>query len=79
MDSTYKIPPGCICLGDGMLGMKCEAPTHAVEVEFYRASGDMLCVTCGKTYYDHPLDQEIRDYNNEPFLHRICNGDLVKL
>lgn len=26
--SLYDIPPGCICLGDGMLGEKCEAKEH---------------------------------------------------
>lgn len=28
-ESRYEIPPGCICLGDGLMGMKCEAPEHA--------------------------------------------------
>jgi hypothetical protein len=28
--SFYKIPSGCICQGDGLLGMKCDAETHAV-------------------------------------------------
>lgn len=28
-DSLYQIPPGCICLGDGLYGMKCTAPEHA--------------------------------------------------
>jgi hypothetical protein len=29
MDSLYDIPPGCICKGDGLNGMKCDAPEHA--------------------------------------------------
>jgi hypothetical protein len=29
MDSLYDIPPGCICMGDGLFGVKCWAPTHA--------------------------------------------------
>jgi hypothetical protein len=28
-DSLYEIPPGCICMGDGLMGMRCDAPTHA--------------------------------------------------
>lgn len=28
-ESLYEIPHGCICLGDGMNGMKCDAKTHA--------------------------------------------------
>jgi hypothetical protein len=27
--SLYDIPPGCICHGDGLMGMKCEATEHA--------------------------------------------------
>jgi hypothetical protein len=27
--SLYCIPPGCICHGDGLMGMKCDAPEHA--------------------------------------------------
>jgi hypothetical protein len=28
-ESLFVIPPGCICLGDGLLGMECRAPEHA--------------------------------------------------
>ena len=28
-ESLYDIPPGCICMGDGLYGMKCNAPKHA--------------------------------------------------
>jgi hypothetical protein len=27
--SLYCIPPGCICHGDGLMGMRCDAPEHA--------------------------------------------------
>ena len=27
--SLYYIPEGCICQGDGLMGMKCEAKDHA--------------------------------------------------
>jgi hypothetical protein len=30
MESLYDIPPGCICMGDGLMGMKCEATKHAI-------------------------------------------------
>lgn len=29
MTSLYEIPDGCICLGDGLMGMKCTAKEHA--------------------------------------------------
>lgn len=29
MISLYDIPAGCICRGDGLLGMRCDAPQHA--------------------------------------------------
>lgn len=47
--------------------------------EPYRASGDCICKQCGKKFYDHPMAKEIKGYNGEPFLNRLCNGDLVKL
>jgi len=29
LESLYEIPPGCICQGDGLYGMKCTATEHA--------------------------------------------------
>jgi hypothetical protein len=29
MTSLYEIPDGCICLGDGLMGMQCTAKEHA--------------------------------------------------
>lgn len=43
-----------------------------------RASGDLICDVCGKPYWKHP-HSEHRDWNGEPWLNRICSGDLVKL
>ncbi len=31
MESLYYIPEGCICQGDGLMGMKCDAKEHAVR------------------------------------------------
>ena len=28
-ESLYDIPPGCICYGDGLMGMECTATEHA--------------------------------------------------
>lgn len=47
--------------------------------KFRRASGEVVCRVCNKTYYKHPFAMEHLDYQDEPFLHRLCNGDLVKL
>lgn len=46
--------------------------------EFRRASGSVICSSCGKEYRDHP-NSEHRDWNDDPFLNMLCNGDLVKL
>lgn len=32
--SLYSIPPSCICMGDGLMGMTCTAETHAVPIDF---------------------------------------------
>lgn len=44
-----------------------------------RAGGDCECDVCGRKYYDHPMEVRILGYDDQPFLHRICDGWLVKL
>ena len=46
---------------------------------FYRASGECICSECGRDYYSHPYASEARDRDDQPYLHIICNGDIVKL
>lgn len=41
--------------------------------DFYRASGNVECDTCGFTYYAHPRCVA------EPWLHVLCDGRYVKL
>lgn len=45
---------------------------------FRRTSGSVICEACGKEYRRHP-HSEHRDFDDNPFLNRLCNGDLVKL
>jgi ribA/ribD-fused uncharacterized protein len=45
----------------------------------YRASGNCICNICGKKYYDHPMSAKYKSWQNEMYLHILCNGDLVKL
>lgn len=45
----------------------------------YRASQACICDRCGKQYGDHPMDESELSWQNEPFLHVLCNGDRVKL
>lgn len=48
----------------------------AIRVErgdWYRASGDTVCATCGCDYYAHA---QVGGYS---WLNRLCNGNLVKL
>lgn len=54
-------------------------PSPYQRANWYRASGDCVCEECGKQYYEHPLDQKELSYDNSPFMHILCNGDLVKL
>lgn len=51
------------------------------ETIFERAGGDCICKQCGKKYYDHPMarEKEWLSWDGQPFLHRLCNGRLVKL
>lgn len=45
----------------------------------YRANGELICKICGKDYYSHPYDKDCLDWNGDPILNVLCNGDLVKL
>lgn len=45
---------------------------------YRRASGEMPCEVCTKLYRQHP-HSEHRDWQDEPWLVRLCNGELVKL
>lgn len=45
-----------------------------------RASSFVLCACCGIGYIWHPLATEPWNQGADgPFLHRLCNGELVKL
>ena len=50
-----------------------------VAARMHRASGLCICTECGEDYYSHPYVHECRDDEGSPFLHIICNGDIVKL
>lgn len=49
------------------------------DMEFVRASGDVVRSECGRKYYDHPMDKEPLAYNGIPFLNIVCDGTRVKL
>lgn len=50
------------------------ADTERLEAgDYRRASGDVVCETCGKLYYDHPL------LVGALWLNVLCDGDLVHL
>ena len=57
------------CMGSGVGDDPCDN---------VRASGECICETCGMQYYDHPLADDLPGYDG-PFLHRLCDGQLVKL
>lgn len=46
-----------------------------------RAAGACLCAICGREYWRHPVATESWNlsFDTTPFLHRLCNGHLVKL
>lgn len=45
---------------------------------FRRASGDAVCGTCDQLFRKHPFSEH-RSYNGDPYLHKLCDGSLVKL
>lgn len=47
--------------------------------DFVRASGDVICDQCARTYSDHPYDFRVTDWDNHPFLRVRCDGTRLKL
>lgn len=46
---------------------------------YCRASGYTRCKHCGLPYRDHPLSEELVDYEGRPFERRLCDGTVVHL
>lgn len=45
---------------------------------YMRAPSEAPCPTCSLPYRSHPLSVH-RSHDNEPYLHLLCDGTLVKL
>ena len=49
-----------------------DGPTSIWE-PFYRASGDCVCLVCGREFWRHPADKK------HEFLNVLCDGKRLKL
>jgi hypothetical protein len=50
------------------------------EEDFRRSASEMVCERCGCQYWEHPPSPYYIDtLTNLPWLHRLCDGTLVKL
>ena len=47
--------------------------------EFIRADGNCICKTCGNYYRNHVLDGAFQDWQDNYWLHILCDGTRVKL
>lgn len=54
-------------------------PPRNDDVKMYRADQNTLCTECDREYWRHPASWRVRDSDDNPFLHVLCNGDHVKL
>lgn len=61
------------------LYMKDHGVGAALAHQVYRAAGDSVCQACEKRYGNHPYERSLLSNDGLPFIHRLCNGDLVKL
>lgn len=51
-----------------------------VQERIRRADGECVCDSCARPYRKHPLEPSILSGSDDaPFLHRLCDGSLVKL
>lgn len=53
-------------------------PEYIAE-QAYRTTGTFKCELCQREYQSHPYVSEARGSTGEPYLHVLCNGDMVKL
>lgn len=51
--------------------------TEPRHEHYRRADGRVLC-DCGKEYRKHPHSEHV-DWQGDPWLNRLCDGELVKL
>lgn len=67
------------CLEQRVADLEGELARHQIEVDdFYRADQHCVCKICSKTYGEHPYGGQILS-DRSMILHRLCNGELVKL
>lgn len=75
---------GCVCHNTPLVfcvdddGER-ELGEDEIEKRFHRMNGDVVCEFCEEKAYKHPLDKRILSFDDEPYLHRMCNGTLAKL
>ena len=48
------------------------------QLRMYRASHLCVCDDCGREYWRHP-NTDHRDNTGQPYMRKLCNGDIVKL
>jgi len=49
------------------------------EHHWVKAKGENVCHQCKKHFSEHPWFEEIKGYDGEPFLIRLCDGSLINL
>ena len=64
-------------LAKGFMGT--HGPASFMHLQVRRASGDAVCGDCQKTYGQHRFERALLREDGQPYIHRLCNGDLVKL
>jgi len=74
-----------ICLFESVPTLKdlrkeCDKYIEELVMSSIRAGGEVLCEECGKPLRSHPYFRGAFAFGNEgPYLHRRCDGVLVKL
>ena len=51
---------------------------HDDEYHWARAAGNAVCELCGRDFNRHPMDKTHVGFDGHPWLHRLCDGRLVK-
>lgn len=81
LEPRFKILPGmafetCDLTPEGYVRSIHPSQLHG---EVTRMSGEALCPVCSHPALSHPMCDRIKDQDNVPFLHVLCDGRRVKL
>ena len=77
-ETLYEIPPDCICMGDGLMGMRCPALRHATLKIEHRLIDACAEAGAGTTTASTPCQREAGGHPDAGRTASIARVDCVE-